>query len=848
LQIGKVLVMQKVINSTFDDKQFNPAALAVIDAVGGDGSTGDHLRCPECGHNSLSVKNGDKVLVVVHCFRCGKEGGPAIIDKLRAVGVWPTNAALSPRKLAAQVEQVRSPEERRRYAIHIWNGIKGSGVRLAPLLEHYLNARAIEAVPVIARITLPPSLLAYDEREDGVASHDPGMVMPIRDKRGVLQGVHVVWLNANLTGKRDAEPQKQSFGLVKGNFIELCEIPYDKPLPKLIIAEGAETALAMMQLTGLPAIATAGRGGFMAELDPPDAAEYIIAPDCDDDGSRRDAGRLAQRLLGHVVRIAMPSRPTGSKSGFDWNDALMAVAADKRNATAEQGVDFLILLDSMKRAIVNAPTFESVMTDEEKREIHLNVLAEVMFNNHLDYEPLRADAARDLKMRQQILDAEVERRCKALRERKSEPPKVNIEMLAASARDIIASKDVLGMLAKHLEQVIAGEEQLTKLLYLVGTSRLFEKTMHAAIKGPSAGGKSESRKRVVHYFPPEDVIEFTALSEKALLYFKDDFQHKILSMGEARGQDEAKFQDYLLRELMSEGKLEYMVPIKHGNAIETHTVTKHGPVAFIVTTTRNTLNPENETRMLSLEINDSEEQTREVLQKVALTEGYNRAPYEADYKPWHDFQRWLAAGECRVIIPFAKTLGKMMGSTRPVRLRRDFGQLLRAIKAHALLHRAQRARDDSGAIKATIDGDYAAVRELMGDLLATASELKMREAIAQTIAVVKKLQSEHGGRVGQLESEHGGAGITVRQVGDALNLDRSAAGRRLRKAVDDGYLNNLETRPGRAARYRASDEPPAEAGMLLPTPKELRAEIDRTNARREQLQNPAQRAQGRSRH
>ena len=213
----------------------------------------------------------------------------------------------------------------------------------------------------------------------------------------------------------------------------------------------------------------------------------------------------------------MPTPPKGSKSGFDWNDALIAAAGDKKK------------LDKLARAIVDAPDFQSVMTDEEKREIRLNALAEVKFDNHLDYEPLRADAARDLKMRLQILDQEVERRCKALRERKSEPPKPDIELLAASARDIIASDDVLGMLAAHVDQVIAGEKQLVKLLYLVGTTRLFDKTMHAAIKGPSAGGKSESRKRVVRYFPPEDVIEFTALSEKALLYFKDDFQHKILS-------------------------------------------------------------------------------------------------------------------------------------------------------------------------------------------------------------------------------------------------------------------------------------------------------------------------------
>ena len=47
------------------------------------------------------------------------------------------------------------------------------------------------------------------------------------------------------------------------------------------------------------------------------------------------------------------------------------------------------------------------------------------------------------------------------------------------------------------------------------------------------------------------MIGFTTLSEKALLYFEQDFSHKILSMGEAAGADEQHLQNYLLRELMS---------------------------------------------------------------------------------------------------------------------------------------------------------------------------------------------------------------------------------------------------------------------------------------------------------
>ena len=94
------------------------------------------------------------------------------------------------------------------------------------------------------------------------------------------------------------------------------------------------------------------------------------------------------------------------------------------------------------------------------------------------------------------------------------PAKPDIKKLAASAREIIASEDVLALFAKTIGRQIVGEEKNTKTLLLAATSRLLDETMHVAVKGPSAGGKSEIRKRVLDFMPPEDVIPFTALSER----------------------------------------------------------------------------------------------------------------------------------------------------------------------------------------------------------------------------------------------------------------------------------------------------------------------------------------------
>ena len=128
---------------------------------------------------------------------------------------------------------------------------------------------------------------------------------------------------------------------------------------------------------------------------------------------------------------------------------------------------------------------------------------------------------------------------------------------------------------------------------------------------------------VLEFFPPRKTSSLSPPmpSEKALLYHEGDFCHKILSMAEANGFQEQELQDLLLRELMSEGKLTYPVVQKINGQLVTTIITKRGPVCFMVTTTKAALHPENETRMLSLEIDDSEEQTRRVLKKLAQTTG-----------------------------------------------------------------------------------------------------------------------------------------------------------------------------------------------------------------------------------
>ena len=141
-----------------------------------------------------------------------------------------------------------------------------------------------------------------------------------------------------------------------------------------------------------------------------------------------------------------------------------------------------------------------------------------------------------------------------------------------------------------------------------------------------------------------------------------------------------------------------------------------------------------------------------------------------------------------------------------VRLRRDFSQVLIAIKAHALLHHEHRRRRDDDSIVATIEEDYAEVYGLMADLVATASEQKIRKAMAETVAAVEKLAA-------RLHDEDG---VSVRAIANALKLDRSATYRRLSAAEDAGYVVNLAERRGQAGKYRTTGQEPS-IGEVLPT-------------------------------
>jgi hypothetical protein len=170
-------------------------------------------------------------------------------------------------------------------------------------------------------------------------------------------------------------------------------------------------------------------------------------------------------------------------------------------------------------------------------------------------------------------------------------------------------------------------------------------------------------------------------------------------------------------------------------------------------------------------------------------------------------QTWLDGAEHRVAIPYASGLAALVPPVA-TRLRRDFGAVLNLIRAHALLHQAQRERDADGRVLATFE-DYEVVRDLVADLVADGVEATVSATIRETVGAVAAV----------LEGKPQGASVVG--VAAALGLDKSSTSRRLRTARRRGFIENREESRGKPARLFLGEPLPEEV-VVLPTIETLR--------------------------
>ncbi|QPI44085.1 MULTISPECIES: CHC2 zinc finger domain-containing protein [Pectobacterium] len=260
----------------------------------------------------------------------------------------------------------------------------------------------------------------------------------------------------------------------------------------------------------------------------------------------------------------------------------------------------------------------------------------------------------------------------------------------ADALALLQDPNLIGRLTDDLAACgVVGESTNLVAGYLAAVSRKLDKPLAVLIQSSSAAGKSSLMDAVLNLIPPEERLQYSAMTGQSLFYLGEtNLQHKILAIAEEEGVRQAA---YALKLLQSDGELTIASTGKDdatGNLV-TKQYTVKGPVMLMLTTTAIDVDEELLNRCLVLSVNESREQTEAIhaLQRHKQTlEGLlmeNEKGYLTEL--YQNAQRLLKP--LKVVNPFASQLTFLSDKTRT---RRDHMKYLTLIQSIALLHQYQR--------------------------------------------------------------------------------------------------------------------------------------------------------------
>jgi len=155
---------------------------------------------------------------------------------------------------------------------------------------------------------------------------------------------------------------------------------------------------------------------------------------------------------------------------------------------------------------------------------------------------------------------------------------------------------------------------LNNTIYLTVTLSAIREPPSVLVKGSTSSGKSTLVKRSLLLFPPECIVERAGLSGKALAYGTSSLKNKILFINEYRCGKDAQL---LLRLLQSEGRIRHESTSVRGSIRSTRTVERAGMPVVLTTTTDESVYEDDETRFLSLWVDESATQTLAILSAQA---------------------------------------------------------------------------------------------------------------------------------------------------------------------------------------------------------------------------------------
>jgi hypothetical protein len=242
---------------------------------------------------------------------------------------------------------------------------------------------------------------------------------------------------------------------------------------------------------------------------------------------------------------------------------------------------------------------------------------------------------------------------------------------------------VIGQDLKSLGLV--GERENGRLTYAAFTSRLRPKPLALVTRGRTSAGKSTLFTVAGPLIPKDEKIDAMQLTEASLFNGSEDFlTHKILISGERKHakDDATRDGNRMIRQLVSEGRITRSVSVPCGKRWITEVQERTGPVAYCESTTAGTIFDEDLNRLVQLYVDESEDQTRQVMLARAASYDPQRAPADIKniVKRHHEYQEWLKDREVpRIVIPYHQELALAIPATKTM-CRRVIDQVLTVIE------------------------------------------------------------------------------------------------------------------------------------------------------------------------
>jgi hypothetical protein len=384
----------------------------------------------------------------------------------------------------------------------------------------------------------------------------------------------------------------------------------------------------------------------------------------------------------------------------------------------------------------------------------------------------------------------------------------DIEKLAAQAASVLKADDPLDLVKAEITTSYGGDINPAVIVYLTATTRLLAMRpgampTHLLLLSQASSGKSYTIGTALRLLPKEGVHIIDAGSPRVLIYDDCDLRHRLVVFSEAdslpSGEDNPAAS--AVRNLLQDHYLHYSVVMRNAETgqFQVCEIQKPGPTVLITTAVRR-LGNQLMSRLFTLEISDEPGQIRRALAAQAKMEAEGTREPDPALIAYQSYLQAKAPWD--VHVPFVDKLAEAIGqSATAPRILRDFARLVSLIKAVAVVRHCHRTTDNTGRVVAELQ-DYATVRELVNDIYVTSLTGSSRQ-IRQVVLKVADLKKDS-------------TKVTVTSVAKSLHISKMAASRRVKAALEEGWLVNAETRRGYPFDLAVGEPLPEDEGLPLP--------------------------------